>query len=48
MNLIRGDNQRLEFLVCNSTQALLYDELGMADFVLNPNPSYENNTQSLL
>lgn len=29
-------------LVCNSTQALLYDELGMADFVLT---SYINNRQ---
>ena len=27
-------------MVCNSTQALLYDELGMADFVLT---SYINN-----
>lgn len=29
-------------LVCNSTQALLYDELGMNDFVLT---SYINNRQ---
>jgi ribonuclease-3 len=29
-------------LVCNSTQALLYDELGMSDFVLT---SYINNRQ---
>lgn len=29
-------------LVCNSTQALLYDELGMSDFVLT---SYMNNRQ---